>query len=77
MRLRNMANRIENGGNSWWSCFCCCADQSPQQRAERDPLVRPINDAEEQGAQPRRQGSPQPSYSNYQTAEGATASPLK
>ena len=70
-----MANRIEGGGGSWWNCFCCCcSDSQPTSPNENDPL---INEGGIERAPPLRRGSPQPSYSQYQTAQDVNESPMK
>ncbi|MCB1072663.1 MAG: hypothetical protein H7A41_05270 [Chlamydiales bacterium] len=74
-----MANRVDGGGSSWWSCFCCCRESSqPSSPRETDRLINPINEGNvDRDAQPPRRGSPQPTYSSYQTRQDVDGSPMK
>ena len=74
-----MANRVDAGGSSWWSCFCCCCKNSQSDSPrEQDRLVQPVNDGTADGVQqPKRRGSPQPSYGSYQTQQDVDGSPMK
>ena len=71
-----MTGRVENNGNSWWNWCCCCGDSASIDGSDREKL-NSSSGIEQQDQGHKRSGSPQPTYSQYQTGQGEEPSPMK
>ncbi|MCB1072664.1 MAG: hypothetical protein KDK96_06130 [Chlamydiia bacterium] len=70
-----MAGKVDNSGSRWWSCFCCCRDDSDDE-PDREKL-KGTGETSDYSGQRKVIGSPQATYSHYRTNIESDPSPMK